>query len=280
MTVPLARATAAGSAAAGSAAARTGLRRGAAAPRVSVVIPARDEGEAITAVLDRVCDAVTLPCEVLVVVDHPGDSTAGPARAYARADPRVRCLVSAYGPGPANAIRFGIHAAAAPVAVVTMADGSDDPAQIDTLCRLVERGVAVAAASRYMAGGQQVGGPRLKALLSAAAGRSLRLLARAGTRDATNSFKAYSAAFVREVGIDSRAGFEVGIELTAKARRLGRPVAEIPTIWLARRSGASSFRVLRWLPCYLRWYRFAFGPRLSADQVRRRASRPRRGAAA
>ena len=61
--------------------------------------------------------------------------------------------------GPANAIRFGIDAAAAPVAVVTMADGCDDPRQIDDLARLVERGVAVAAASRYMPGGQQVGGP-------------------------------------------------------------------------------------------------------------------------
>jgi dolichol-phosphate mannosyltransferase len=248
-------------------------------PRVSVIIPARDEGDAIAAVLARLADAVRLPCEVLVVVDRPGDSTVAPARRCARADPRVRCLVSDYGPGPANAIRFGLAAAAAPVAVVTMADGSDDPAQVDALCRLVERGVAVAAASRYMAGGQQVGGPRLKGLLSAAAGRSLRLLARAGTTDATNSFKAYSTAFVREAGIDSRDGFEIGLELTAKARRLGRPVAEIPTIWLGRTAGASGFRLLRWLPAYLRWYRFAFGPRLSPEQLRaRRARKPGRPA--
>jgi dolichol-phosphate mannosyltransferase len=138
--------------------------------------------------------------------------------------------------------------------------------------RLVERGVAVAAASRYMAGGQQVGGPVLKGLLSAAAGRSLRLLAHVGTRDATNSFKAYSREFVREVGIDSRDGFEIGIELTAKARRMRRPVAEIPTIWLDRQDGISNFRVARWIPRYLRWYRFAFGPRLTARQIRDRTS--------
>ena len=34
-----------------------------------------------------------------------------------------------------------------------------------------------------------------------------------------------------------RAGFEIGIELTAKARRLRLPVAEIPTIWLDRQAG-------------------------------------------
>ncbi len=192
---------------------------------------------------------------------------------YALKEPRLRCLVNTYGPGPANAIRFGIAAAAAPVTVVTMADGCDDPTQVDELVRLVERGVAVAAASRYMAGGQQVGGPAIKGTLSALAGRSLRLLAHVGTRDATNSFKAYSRDFVREVGVDSRDGFEIGIELTAKARRMRRPVAEIPTIWLDRQAGISNFKVARWIPSYLRWYRFAFGPRLSASEIRDRAAR-------
>ena len=143
-------------------------------------------------------------------------------------------MVNTYGRGPANAIRYGIDAPRRRCVVVTMADGSDDPRQIDDLARLVDRGVVVAAASRYMPGGQQVGGPLLKGLLSRSAGRSLHLLARVGTRDATNCFKAYSTDFVREVGIDSRNGFEIGLELTAKARRLRLPVAEIPTIWLDR----------------------------------------------
>ena len=243
------------------------------APRVSVVIPAYAEGEDIIGVLDRLLESVRLPCEVLVVVDSPDDPTVPVVNEYAKRETRLSCLVNTYGRGPANAIRYGIGAAVAPVAVVTMADGCDDTRQIDDLARLVERGVAVAAASRYMPGGQQVGGPLLKGLLSRLAGKSLHLLARVGTRDATNSFKAYSTEFVRSVGIDSRAGFEIGIELTAKARRLGRPVAEIPTIWLDRQAGVSNFRVIRWLPAYLRWYRFAFGRRLDADRIRHGGSR-------
>jgi len=35
----------------------------------------------------------------------------------------------------------------------------------------------------------------------------------------------------------------------------------------------SNFKVARWIPKYLRWYRFAFGPRLSAEQVRERMSK-------
>ena len=238
------------------------------APRVSVVVPAYNEGDHIKPVLDRIFESVRLQCEVLVVVDSEDDSTVPVVGEYANKEPRLRCIVNTYGRGPANAIRFGINAAAAPVAVVTMADGCDDPRQIDDLARLVDRGVAVAAASRYMPGGQQVGGPMLKGLLSRTAGRSLALFARTGTRDATNSFKAYSTEFVRSVGIDSRAGFEIGIELTAKARRMRLAVAEIPTIWLDRQAGMSNFKIAQWIPAYLRWYRFAFGSRLSAEQVR------------
>jgi hypothetical protein len=126
-----------------------------------------------------------------------------------------------------------------------------------------------------MPGGQQVGGPYLKGLLSRTAGRSLRMLTHVGTRDATNSFKAYSADFVRQVGIDSRTGFEIGIELTAKARRMRLPVAEIPTIWLDRQAGVSTFRVARWIPKYLHWYWFAFGRQLTAEEIRARTGQAR-----
>ena len=242
-------------------------------PRVSVVIPVYNEGERVVPVLDRILEAVTLPCEVRVVYDSPDDTTLPYLEKYAATEPRVVPTHNTYGQGPAHAIRYGIEHAAAPVAVVTMADGSDDPRQIDELTLLVERGVVVAAASRYMPGGQQIGGPGLKSLLSKLAGLSLHWLLRVGTRDATNSFKAYDTAFLREVGIDSRHGFEIGLELTAKARRLRRPVAEIPTIWLERDAGVSNFKLAAWIPHYLRWYRLAFGPRLTVDELRARCGR-------
>ena len=236
--------------------------------RVSIVIPAYKEGEAIVPCLDRILAGVTLPCEILVVCDDETDSTLPPTREYAARDPRVVPVLNTYGRGPAQAIRFGIDHAGAPVTVITMADGSDDAEQIDELTKLVERGVVVAAASRYMSGGQQIGGPFLKSTLSRLAGLSLYYLANVGTRDATNSFKAYSTPFLREVGVASDAGFEIGIELVAKARRLRLPVAELPTIWIERSEGTSNFQIARWLGRYLQWYRFAFGPRLTVEQVR------------
>ena len=242
-------------------------------PRVSVVVTAYEEGDAILPHLDRIFEAVTLPCEVLVVVDSPEDSTIPYLEKYAQSEPRLLPTVNTYGRGPARAIRFGIDAARAEVVVVTMADGCDDPQQIDQLTRLVERGVVIAAASRYMRGGQQVGGPAFKSFLSRLAGRSLHTIARVGTHDATNSFKAYNRKFVQDVGIDSDDGFEVGLELVAKARRLRLPIAELPTIWLDRTIGVTNFKMAAWLPRYLRWYRFAFGPKLNVQQVSAKSAR-------
>jgi dolichol-phosphate mannosyltransferase len=242
-------------------------------PRFSVVVPAYNEGEAVVPVLEGLLGELPVESEVLVVYDFTDDATAPAAAECARADPRVRPTLNTYGRGPARAIRFGIDAAEADVVVVTMADGSDDPAQIVPLVELVEHGAVVAAASRYSSGGRQVGGPVVKRTMSRLAGLSLQLLARVGTKDATSNFKAYSKPFVQAVGIESEQGFEVAIELVAKARRLRRPVTEVPTVWTDRAEGDSHFRVLAWLPRYLRWYFFAFGPRLELDALRRKTRR-------
>ncbi len=236
-------------------------------PGVSIVVPAYNEGPSITRALAQILAAVSTPCEVLVVYDTPDDSTAPFAAAYAAKDPRVVPTLNTFGRGPAHAIAFGMAHASANVVVVTMADGSDDAGQIDQLAALVEAGATIASASRYSAGGRKVGGPRFKGLLSRVAGVSLARLAGVGTRDATNSFKAYSTAFLRTVKIESTDGFELGIELVAKAHRLGLEVREIPTVWRDRTEGKSNFKLTRWLPKYLRWYRFAFGRRLTPAEL-------------
>lgn len=241
-----------------------------------MIIPACGDETRITSVLDRLFESVRMSCEVIVVADSYADPTLSAAMTYAACEPRVRCYVTG-GLGAADAIRSGMEAARADVIVVTMPDGRDDPQQIDDLARLVERGCAVAAASRYSRGGQLVGAPRMRTLMSRGACRSLQIFSKIGTSDATNSYKACSAAFARRAGIDSRDGFGIGIELTAKARRLRLPIAEIPTIGVDHLAEVPSLAIVRWLPSYLRWYWFCFGPRLTVAQIRAKAAtcRPR-----
>jgi len=231
--------------------------------RASIVVPALNEGNQIGLFLSRLEESVELPVEVLIVVDTPSDSTLEGVNSYSAKKHLIRGVVSDFPKGPANAIRFGVSAISTEIVVVTMADGSDDPRVIDDLIRLVERGCSLAAASRYMAGGQQIGGPRFKKFLSKNASRALWLVLGVGTHDSTNSFKAYSKQFIDKVGIESDKGFEVGLELVAKAHRHGEMIAEVPTIWIDRVVGESNFQLKRWLPQYLRWFFYAFGPKLT-----------------
>jgi glycosyltransferase involved in cell wall biosynthesis len=232
-------------------------------PRASIVVPALNEAAFINIFLNRIDESVKIPVEIVIVVDDAKDNTISAVEGTARTVHPVRCVVSNLERGPANAIRYGFHSVNTDVVVITMADGSDDPRVIDDLILLIERGCAVACASRYMPGGQQIGGPRFKKFLSKNASRILRLVAGIGTHDATNSFKAYSTNFVKSVGIASSQGFEVGLELTAKAHRSRRIIAELPTIWIDRSVGNSNFQLHKWLPHYLQWFFYSFGRKIN-----------------
>jgi dolichol-phosphate mannosyltransferase len=154
-----------------------------------------------------------------------------------------------------NAIKSGLAAAAAPFVLVTMGDGSDDADDIDAMYALARSGADVVAGSRYMRGGRQLGGPLLKRSMSGAAGLSLHWLGGLPIHDATSNFRLYSRRLLDHVTIESTGGFELGIELTVKAYLLGMRIAEVPTTWRDRTAGTSRFRLWKWLPRYLYWYR-------------------------
>jgi dolichol-phosphate mannosyltransferase len=176
-------------------------------------------------------------------------------------------VLNTYGPRPGQRDPVRHRRGAAPVAVVTMADGCDDPRQIDDLARLVDRGVVVAAASRYMPGGQQVGGPRFKGWLSRWPAAAVD--ASPGSAPATRPTRSRPTrpTFVREVGIESRTGFEIGIELTAKATPAAPPGGGDPDDLARPQLGDVELRRGPVDAQYLRWYRFAFGRRLDPEQL-------------
>ena len=234
-------------------------------PEVSIVVPVYNEGIEVIDQLVKISDSVQSSKEILVVVDSKTDESIKHIEAANKLSSDIKLKISEFPAGPANAIRFGFSVANARVCVVTMADGCDDPRQIDDLVRLINRGVVVAAASRYMPGGQQVGGPRVKRFLSKLAGQLLYTFAGVGTRDATNSFKAYSKEFLDYIEPESKHGFELGLELTSKARRLRLPIAEIPTTWIDRQFGKSNFKLIQWLPKYFRWFLYAFGRKITKE---------------
>jgi glycosyltransferase involved in cell wall biosynthesis len=176
--------------------------------------------------------------------------------------PAVRLHRNDIGRGVLNALKAGIAAARGSWVLVMMADGSDDPSDVDRMIALAEGGADVVVGSRYVRGGRQLGGPPVKRAMSRLAGLSLYWLGALPIHDATNNFRLYRRSFLDGVRIESEGGFELAIELTVKAHIGGRRLAEVPTTWRDRTAGESRFRLRAWLPRYLRWYLLAVRHRL------------------
>jgi dolichol-phosphate mannosyltransferase len=231
-------------------------------PQVSIILPVYNEGEAVEPVLRALDAAVATPHELVVVYDFDGDTTVPVVERLATELPSLRGLRNDLGRGVLNAMKAGIAGTTGPYVLISMADGSDDPTAVDRMVELAQGGADVVSASRYMRGGRQLGGPPLKRLMSRVAGLTLHWFARVPTHDPTNNFKLYSRRFLDSTTIESTAGFELALELTVKATLAHRRIAEIPTTWRDRTAGQSNFRLRKWLPHYLHWYRVAFLGRL------------------
>ncbi len=226
-------------------------------PELSIVVPVYREGEAVVPVLRALTAGVTTQHEILVVYDFDEDPTVPVIERLHGELPTVRGLRNDLGRGVLNAMKAGIAASSGDYVLISMADGSDDPSVVDRMVALARDGADVVAASRYMRGGRQLGGPRLKRLMSRTAGLSLHWFAGVATHDPTNNFKLYARRFLDATPIESQAGFELALELTVKATLASRPVAEVPTTWRDRTDGKSNFKLRKWLPHYLHWYRVA-----------------------
>ena len=232
--------------------------------RYSIVVPVFNEAAIIGHFCRRAKTDLPAGYELLICFDFDEDNTIPALAALPPEDKpaNLRLIRNDLGPGVRYAIETGMNAAKAPVVLVTMADLSDDWSRVAEMIELIESGADVVSASRYMKGGQQVGGPLIKRILSQTAGVTLYWIAGLPTHDPTNSFKTYSQAFLNKTPIESRAGFSLGLELTVKAHFLGGIVCEIPTVWHDRPAGESQFRILAWLPHYMQWYVWAIGQRL------------------
>jgi dolichol-phosphate mannosyltransferase len=225
---------------------------------VDIIMPVYNEGANIGRALTEIFEKVPLSKRVLVVYDFDEDDTLPALRELAPLYPGVEAVKNTLGRGVLNAVRAGIAATTAEVVVITMADLSDDVAIVPRMVELIRvEGYDIVCASRYMRGGRQIGGPKLKGWLSRTAGISLHWLAGWPTHDATNAFRAYRRTVLAAIEIESRGGFAYSLEITAKAHAAGHRITELPSTWRDRSAGQSRFRLGAWLPHYLRWYFYA-----------------------
>ena len=224
-------------------------------------MPVYNEGKIIGQTIRQVESQVKIPHELLIIYDMDEDTTVPVVEKLQKKYPSVRLVKNIFGKGALNALKTGLKLAKGESVCVMMADLTDDPKILDKMMDKFDQGYDVIAASRYMRGGQQIGGPLVKQVLSRVAGISLHFLVGLSTHDATNSFRLYSRKFLRNVKIESDGGFELALELTVKAHFDGYRVTEVPTTWTYS-AKESRFYLKKWLPKYLKWYLWAINKKL------------------
>jgi dolichol-phosphate mannosyltransferase len=231
--------------------------------QLDIVIPVYNEGANIVGVLGALAREVKTPARVLICYDREDDDTLPAVRGNPAAYAGLPVdLVRNHGRGVHAAVMAGLAASRAPLVVVYPADDDFNPPILDRMVALAREGCDVVCASRFMPGGTMQGCPWLKAALVRTAAFTLHHFARLPTCDPTSGFRLFSRRVIERIPIESEEGFCYSIELLVKAHRLGWRIGEVPALWYERKHGQSRFRVLKWLPAYLRWYGYAFATTL------------------
>ena len=238
---------------------------------LDIIIPVYNEGQNILATLGALARELKTPARVLICYDFAEDNTLPAVRGNPQAHAGLAVeFVRNHGRGVHAAVMAGMAASTAPLVVVYPADDDFNAGIHDRMVALARTGCDIVCASRFMPGGTMQGCPPLKATLVRSAAFTLHHIARLPTKDPTSGFRLFSRRVIDRIAVESHEGFCYSIELLVKAHRLGWRIGEVPALWFERKHGASRFKVLKWLPAYLRWYRYAFATtylRRPADTV-------------
>lgn len=221
---------------------------------VSIIVPAYQEGaslERTIAAVYSICESIHF--EVVIVVDSISDSSVDIARVVQLRFANVKLLVQDKN-GPLNAIKYGIHNSVEDFIIVLTADDTDDVNDILRMSKLFDSGIHYVSASRYLEGGKYSGGPKVKRLFSKSASSILEFRHGSVASDPTNGFKGFSRKLYEATQIEGNVGFTYGLQLLACALRNNLEATAIPTQWHDRIEGASSFKMLKWLPAYSYWF--------------------------
>ena len=230
--------------------------------KLDIVIPVYNEKDNIVDVLESLRTSVKSPFRILICYDQDQDNTIEAINRYPYRLSLDLVLVKNQGRGVLGAVQSGFRASNTAAVLVFPADDTFNAGIIDAMVQLFEADCQIVAASRLIPGGCMERCPWLKAVLVRTAAFLLYHFAQLPTRDPTSGFRLFSRHILDQFTIESEEGWAFSLELLVKCHRSGWRVGEVPAKWYDRTKGQSRFRVLRWLPIYLKWFFYAFETRL------------------
>jgi len=205
--------------------------------KVSVVVPAMNEGKNIGRVLSELPDDLH---EVILVDGNSHDDTIEAARA---AYPEIRVLVQS-GRGKGDAFRTGFSAVTGNLIVMLDADGSAQPSEIPTFVRALEAGADFAKGSRFLEGGGSDDITHLRRAGNAVLSGSANLLHGTNFTDLCYGYNAFWARCLPFISLDVP-GFEVETLINLRITSAGLRITEVPSYEKDRISGQSNLKTFR-----------------------------------
>ena len=203
--------------------------------RVSCVLPARNEEQAIEVVLSRALDvlgALTDQFELLAVDDGSSDRTGILLDAVAARDRRVQVIHFGTPRGYGAALRAGFAASRFPVVAFTDSDGQFDLADLEHVLPLLAEADLVVGYRRSRVD------PVGRRVLSRGYNTLVRLVLGVRVRDVNCAFKVFHRRLLDVMPLASDA-YAINAELVARADALGLVVREVGVRHFARLAGRS-----------------------------------------
>ena len=210
--------------------------------RVVVVMPTYQERQNLESIAARLRAAVP-GADLLIVDDSSPDGTGDLADKLAEADSHVQVIhrIEKTGLGPAYVTGFRWALEHGYDTIVEMdADGSHQPEELPRMLDALAS-ADVVIGSRWMPGGEILNWPRSREALSRAANVYTRLMLGLQVRDSTAGYRAYRAATLRKISLDTvqSTGYCFQIDLTVRAAQAGLVVREVPITFVERERGSS-----------------------------------------
>ena len=221
--------------------------RPASEPRISIVVPARNEARN----LEQVLPQLPRNAEIIVVDGHSVDDT---REVVARVRPDARLLQQTR-KGKGNALAVGFAHVTGDIVVMFDADGSADPAEIDRFVAALMNGADFAKGSRVLPGGGSVDITPIRDFGNRALTMLTNIVFRTKYTDLCYGYNAFWADVLPSLDLPQPEpiaadmqwgdGFEIETLINCRVAVARLAVAEVPSVELRRIFGESNLNATK-----------------------------------